>query len=94
MFHGHIFRETDIRGKKIEKCMGLTKEDEALFLEFYGILWFYDFIERLHAFMVTETVLFCQINLFRLQLEREWSNVETIKYLFCQFSGKSNDFSK
>ena len=24
--------------KKIEKCMGLTQEDGALFLEFYGIL--------------------------------------------------------
>ena len=60
--------------KKIEKCMGLTQEDGALFLEFYGILWFYDFIDRLHAFMITETDLFCQINLFRLQLEREWSN--------------------
>ena len=47
-FHRHIFGGAYIKGKnKCKKDMGYTRKGGALFLGSYGILWLYDFAQRL-----------------------------------------------
>ena len=78
--------------RKRRNAWAYTREGGALFLGFSSTLLFYDFFWKLYALKVTNTVIFCYINLFCLELQRELNNGRSNLMSGLQISGEKKWF--